>query len=397
MKKRVLTLTAAFVLCAGVTGCGSSEPTESNNNASVSKEETWKETYVQLFVNTSDVRQELINNMDQGIQNQINKSISYDPMLFYFRFSDHLFEYNSPVFSNDSSYQNGTNTELLYVDGVTYSGEYSFNGSLLKIKHQQYKKDHRYFQTILAPSTCVKDKTESSNESKDNVRQEGILKKETDGDMQTETYIFSESGVSSLADRKSAGLQKTMEDANNSNKTILKYSFYPDNKELYATVIPELRDDGIMAQYTLYKTGNFLSCETFGISINGTYQSGTEFDFKYNPIQEILENPDSTYNDTHPDTTRRLYLQMAYHLPEGSENYDTTVHFSNGKWTWVNFQNQEINTGSYQESKTYPGLILMYLDNDSRRDSSSLEYFCQMIYIADDGKVYLPLYVRTEL
>lgn len=141
----------------------------------------------------------------------------------------------------------------------------------------------------------------------------------------------------------------------------------------------------------LKQKGDFLCVDTCGFELDGSYSSGNDFTINYDPM-----------------TTMKNYCDDSQGVPDGFEkalardlktkdDYNTTVDFSGGEWKWYNCNKVLINSGGYQESEDYPGLISMYVTEDSPDpDSENYIYHMPILFYISDGKIYYPGFVKSE-
>ncbi len=373
MKSRFFALAAAVVLCAGMTGCGESEGKDSGkmsgsnsdskaaNTDSLTEqsdgedgdetgysEPAWTNTYVYFH---EIPRQNAYHDFDSTIHEIVEKNQSAGTSSQFFKLSDRKFEYNV-----------SDNAIII----KTYKGTYKKDDCLLKLDYKQLN--------II---------DNSKNAAKLSLSNRTINITDTEDDLDTP---------------KDMDALDEMKTANEKNTILTICHFEARNNADWCGVPFFLFDyDDKTTHHPIFKTGSFLSYEAYGTTLDGNYQSGKDFTLKYNPISVLMQNP---YSNVHDITTGAINqerlnelktsLHRRFRLQNDNSNFNMTIHFSNGSWYWVNEENQQIDTqGKYQESKEYPGLILIY--------GPDLNQIPAMIYIADDGNVYLPVYIEAEL
>lgn len=147
----------------------------------------------------------------------------------------------------------------------------------------------------------------------------------------------------------------------------------------------------------LYTVNDFLCTDTYGIELDGKYKRGKDFTLKHD-IEDTLENDEQSYYKGRDDEEELIdkaieRAELAYDC----DDVETSIEFSDGEWEWFNADGGLINNGRYDESKDYPGLIMMYVDEDSKNcPDYALYTYPLWFYIADDGEIYYPGYVRMD-
>lgn len=149
---------------------------------------------------------------------------------------------------------------------------------------------------------------------------------------------------------------------------------------------------------TLYAVDDFLCTDTYGIELDGKYKRGKAFTLKHD-LEDAIEN-DEQSSLLGGNEEKETYLNRLIQIANSQYNCDdveTTIEFSDGEWEWFNADGGLINNGRYDESKDYPGLIMMYLDEDSKNcPDYALYTYPLWFYIADDGEIYYPGYVKMD-
>jgi len=162
----------------------------------------------------------------------------------------------------------------------------------------------------------------------------------------------------------------------------------------------------------LYASGGVLYHKTYGTELNGSYTPGSDFSVSYDQIKVQKEDPNSSYNKNKKKTQeekdellRNIYfsnIKKAYGIPEDSDDTSSEITFSGGKWEWKSSTGTLLNNGYYAESKNYPGLVVMGIDETSKNnDSQSKEKYMSdanilLIYITDRGEVTYPVLLKYE-
>ncbi len=147
---------------------------------------------------------------------------------------------------------------------------------------------------------------------------------------------------------------------------------------------------------TLYAVDDFLCTDTYGIELDGKYKRGKAFTLKHD-LEDTMENDEQSYYKGR-DNAEELIDKA---IERAKHNYDcddleTTIEFSDGEWEWFNADGGLINNGRYDESKDYPGLIMMSLDEDSKNCPDYAITSPLWFYITDDGEIYYPGYVKMD-
>ncbi|MBQ4533680.1 MAG: hypothetical protein IJA18_00610 [Ruminococcus sp.] len=149
---------------------------------------------------------------------------------------------------------------------------------------------------------------------------------------------------------------------------------------------------------TLYVVDDFLCTDTYGIELDGKYKRGKAFTLKHD-LEDTIEN-DEQSRLLGGNEEKETYLNRLIQIANSQYNCDdveTTIEFSDGEWEWFNADGGLINNGRYDESKDYPGLIMMYVDEDSKNyPDYALYTYPLWFYIADDGEIYYPGYVKMD-
>ncbi len=145
---------------------------------------------------------------------------------------------------------------------------------------------------------------------------------------------------------------------------------------------------------TLKTVDKFLCTDTYGIELDGNYKKGKSFTLKHD-LEDTLEKDEQSCVTRDDELLERLLerAEMNYHC----DDLESTIKFSDGKWEWYNDEDALLNNGKYEESKDYPGLIKMYVDEDSEKHQDhALVLYPLWFYIADDGEIYYPAFVKVE-
>ena len=136
---------------------------------------------------------------------------------------------------------------------------------------------------------------------------------------------------------------------------------------------------------------DLLCLDTYGFTVTEQYTKGGAFSLNYNCKEAMEDNP---YSHLKSDSSIISKIQNA--CGDSGDNYDTTIDFANGEWTWKNSSGEPINNGVYSESEKHPGLIQMKMKEHSLKCDVDYMLFSTYFYIADDGKIYYPAFVKAE-
>ena len=158
--------------------------------------------------------------------------------------------------------------------------------------------------------------------------------------------------------------------------------------------------------YKLYPFEDLICVPTYGIELISDFSSGEDFTVKFNMLDSCIDDPYSMWNIEdweHMDiysasgeetkTTADDYKRLIRLLIGNLE--DTTIEFSNGKWTWTNSEGELVNNGYYLESSKHEGLIGMFIDEKSKRYSKFVD-MAYLFYIDSTGKIWYPNWVKMN-
>lgn len=171
------------------------------------------------------------------------------------------------------------------------------------------------------------------------------------------------------------------------------------------TVLPYIRynrGSQINIEYpnTLKAVDDFLCTDTYGIKLDGSYKRGKKFKLEHNLRDTIKNDPQSIINDRYREEAPEKWLERTtemYLCQYGCDDFNSTIEFSDGEWEWFNADNKLLNNGKYEESEDYPGLIKMYIDEDSEKCPEYAKMIYPLwFYIGDDGEIYYPAFVKVD-
>ncbi len=145
---------------------------------------------------------------------------------------------------------------------------------------------------------------------------------------------------------------------------------------------------------TLKTVDKFLCTDTYGVELDGKYKKGKSFILKHD-LEDTLAKDEQSCVTRDDELPERLLerAEMNYHC----DDIESTIKFSDGKWEWYNDEDALLNNGKYEESKNYPGLIKMYVDEESEKcPDYAKNTYPLWFYITDDGEIYYPAFVKVE-
>ena len=155
--------------------------------------------------------------------------------------------------------------------------------------------------------------------------------------------------------------------------------------------------------FMLYPVDDFICVPTYGFELMNKYSHGNDFTVKFNMLHTFLDDPYSLWNLDDWENEKRIgsettadhYREIITKLIGNTD--DTTIEFSDGKWTWINSDGELINNGYYQESDKYNGIIGMYIDDNSKKHEGPYKSAQPLLfYIADDGTIWYPNWVKMD-
>ncbi|MBQ8349724.1 MAG: hypothetical protein IJY19_08805 [Ruminococcus sp.] len=155
---------------------------------------------------------------------------------------------------------------------------------------------------------------------------------------------------------------------------------------------------GITETMTLKSMGDLICTDTYGIDLKDVYKSGEDFTLEYNIMNTLKNDEFSPYNGKKSDFSDENMDSIEKNLliQYNCDDLNTAFVFSDGEWNWYNADGELINNGKYSESDNYPGLILMYVDTDSKNTNELPSYCMLALYIAEDGNIYYPAFAKVD-
>ncbi len=181
------------------------------------------------------------------------------------------------------------------------------------------------------------------------------------------------------------------------------YGMYPTFMMKDTSMGRLAEDDAVF----LKPMGQFLCVDTYGCKLDGKYKTGKDFEIVYNPFNAAYDDECSRFavrgmDNDETDKILGYYYKIGFEQDDWDKDSDTTIEFSDGEWKWYNEEGHLINDGEYQESKDYPGLIMMTITEDSDRvdtDSGPWKTYSNcapLLFYIHDGQIYYPAFVKAE-
>ncbi|MBR3759530.1 MAG: hypothetical protein IKK47_00860 [Ruminococcus sp.] len=375
--KKVISAILAGAMCAGAfTACGDKK--DDKKSGGLSTKCNGEYVSIRPFDGNREVFEDSIDegieySMDLAEEYEKENDDEYNPHLFKFSGDEFLI----PIWNANSIYH-------LYYDGT-----FSVKNGKIKFSYENYLNPKLDFKAN------INDEVEIDNEilSRTSEKLEGLSSEE-------KKELIKE-------EQDKQVIQNTVETMQQLNETGSYYDYVApamnyNDKWADFSVLPFIRRivpyGGINTDYpnTLYAVDDFLCTETYGIELDGKYKKGKDFTLKHD-LEDTIENDEqSPYKDT--DDAEELIDKA---LERAERDYDcddveTTIEFSDGEWEWFNADGGLINNGKYDESKDYPGLIMMSLDEDSKNCPDYAITSPLWFYITDDGEIYYPGYVKMD-
>ncbi len=138
--------------------------------------------------------------------------------------------------------------------------------------------------------------------------------------------------------------------------------------------------------------GDFLCTQTYAFNLAGNWKKGEDFTIEFNQLNSFYEDEYSWFQNMSEERKEQVEYWISHDIGDFSGSYDTTIYFSNDKWEWYNSENELINNGKYQESDKYPGLIAMYVNDESK---NAIDAPTVLVFFIFEGKVYYPAFVKA--
>ena len=367
--KKVISSILAGAMCAGAfTACGDKKDDKKSNGLSTKCDGE----YVSIMP-LDGQKQPFIESIDEGIKYSIYLAEEYE--------KDNDDEYNPHLIKfSDGEF---LMPDSIGINGITYyDGKFSVKDGKIKFSYENFINLKYGFKININGET-------EDGESL------GIYEDIDD---------LSEQEKKKLEDNMIHAATKSMKKLNETGsffKCVLPSMNYSDKWSDFS-VLPFIRFALNILKYdspnTLYVVDDFLCTDTYGIELDGKYKRGKAFTLKHD-LEDTIEN-DEQSRLLGGNEEKETYLNRLIQIANSQYNCDdveTTIEFSDGEWEWFNADGGLINNGKYDESKDYPGLIMMYLDEDSKNcPDYALYTYPLWFYIADDGEIYYPGYVKMD-
>lgn len=353
--KKIISAALAVAACMGTfASCSNKKDGKKDGKLSAKG----KSEYVSILSLDGDL-QPIMESIDKGINYSMNRAREfedeeYNPCVI--KFSDDKFVMSTGMTGRNTSYYDGT---FVVKDGaVKFSYEnyisWDNNGDIEKINVDQ----------------------EFEDADKD------VIKKDIADNMQkmnkTGAYCrWAVPAMCSVDKWKDHSILPFIRFIKFSN-----YSFYDPNDD-----IPN----------TLKTVDDLLCTDTYGIELKGKYSRGKAFTLEHN-FEETMEDDEQSPLKWDPDAEEyKVREEERAVVNYGCDSLNSTIEFSDGEWEWFNDDGELLNNGKYDESKDHPGLISMYVDDDSKKSGAEAQAVCPLLfYIADDGEIYYPAFVKMK-
>lgn len=372
--KKIISAVLAGALCAGAfVSCGDKEKEKGSKDSALSTK--GKSEYTAMRPTDGNV-QPFKESIDKGIKYSINRAkefqeetdAEYSPYVIKFSGDEFIMPYERGAYCN------------------FYDGTFSIKNGTIKFSYENYitpDKDYKVnindkveYDMDIIKGTAEKLDGLSSEEKKE-------MKKEEQEKMAAEA------------------VNKRMQKLNEygSYCKFAAPSMNADDKWNDFAALPYIRYAKMNKECTdtLKTVDKFLCTDTYGIELDGKYKKGKGFTLKHDLEDTLKDDEQSPYRwEESPEEWLEKKLRRA-EIDYNCDDLESTIKFSDGKWEWYNDDDALLNNGKYEESKDYPGLIKMYVDEDSERcPDYAKNTYPLWFYIADDGEVYYPAFVKVE-
>lgn len=369
--KKIISAALAGILCTGaLTACGDSGKSEKKSGGKLSDGR-----YASIYGVDGQFRSIASDDLDDAIEYGIDNAEDF----YYIEIDGKSFE--TSMLNSDKTF--------------IYTGDYSVQSGKIDFEYKEFRsyKDGEQYDGPISVADGVP---------------------EYDMDIVNGTSpkldgLSSEEKKQMRAEEQAKVAQKArVEQMEKWNKTgsycnlILPFSNFNDKFVAY-NWIPEVRwhagsrlgEDETM---TLKAVDDLICTDTYGIKLDGKYKQGDDFTLEYNIMDTIKDDEISPYNVFTDGSYEYTMDQIisSLEIQYGASDFNTTLEFSDGEWSWYNCYDELINNGKYAESSDYPGLIMMYIDEDSKYDNEIAEMCPQLLYFGKDGKVYYPAFAKVD-
>lgn len=373
--KKIISAVVASVLCTGAfVSCGDKEKEKGSKDGTLStKGKSEYTAIIPLDGNSEPIKESI----DGGIKYSINRAkefrkendAEYNPWVI--KFSDDKFV--MPIDMNRGNW-------------TYYDGTFSIKYGTIKFSYENYiAPGNDYKVNINDKVEYDMDIIKGTSEKLDGLTAEE--KKEMKKKEQEKMAFAAAIDQMEKLSKTGAYCKYAVPGMNMSDK-IMDFAILPFIRYTSGTRID------IDSPNTLKTVDKFLCTDTYGIELDGNYKKGKSFTLKHD-LEDTLEKDEQSCVTRDDELLERL-------LERAERNYrcddlESTIKFSGGEWEWYNDEDELLNNGKYEESKDYPGLIKMYIDEDSEKHPDhALVLYPLWFYIADDGEIYYPAFVKVE-
>lgn len=141
---------------------------------------------------------------------------------------------------------------------------------------------------------------------------------------------------------------------------------------------------------------DFLCIDVYGMKLDSKYKYGNDFTIKFDVLAPYVEDKYSVVNISEDkEVLEKIKMNLKNSITDNSDDFNTTIKFSDGKWEWYNSIGNLVNNGEYQESKQHKGFIEMYIANSSKFYHSSYDDPL-LLYINHKGDIYYPAFIKFD-
>ncbi len=378
--KKVISAVLVGAMCAGAfTACGDKKDDKKSSGLSTKGDSKYV-SIVPLDGRTAPFNESI----DMGIKYSKNCAEEYEKENGE-KYNPYLIKFSDDEFiipHSDSPYNMAT-------EWVYYDGTFSIKNGKIKFSYENY---------------INSDDDSKININDDSYVDEDIINgtsKKLDGLSSDEKKELKKTEQKKINIKNQIKLMEKMNETGAYSNVVIPPMNYNDRFTEFS-ILPYIRYArgfrGVNFDYpnTLITVDDFLCADTYGIELDGKYKTGKYFTLTCD-LEDTMKNDEQL--SYHWESDEEIIDKMLRYAKEDydCDDVETTIEFSDGEWEWFNADGGLINNGRYDESKDYPGLIMMYLDEDSKNCLDDALYTYPLwFYIADDGKIYYPGYVKMD-
>lgn len=151
---------------------------------------------------------------------------------------------------------------------------------------------------------------------------------------------------------------------------------------------------------------DFLCVPVYGMTVDGSYQSGSEFSVNYIPADTLRNDLYSKayWQETSqsfavaPDEEQiALWLQITanHYGVENPDNMQFRIRFADGKWEMTAADGKTAGRGGYAESKKHPGFLSLYDEPEDPQNQDLTDHLYPLfLYIDSSNQIYYPGFIR---